>query len=85
MTDVKSLDLGKKIKVFLVENDINQKDLAKYLKSSDSVLSDKLNGKVKISIDEFYLILHFLRSKSNIEVDANYFLPLTPLEISDTN
>ena len=53
----------------------------------DLELSEELglNGKVKISIDEFYLILHFLRSKSNIEVDANYFLPLTPLEISDTN
>ena len=86
MNEVKKLELGKKIKVFLVENDINQKTVAKYLKISDSLLSDQLNGNVKISSDEFYLILYFLNHEANIKVDANYFMPVeTPTEISEPN
>ena len=50
-------DIGKKIKLFLVENDISQTTIAKQMKCSDSVLSDKLNGKVKLPAGEFFTIL----------------------------
>lgn len=78
MEEAKKLELGKKIKVFLVENNINQKTLAKYLNISDSLLSDKLNGNVKLSPEEFYSALIFFNSEAKINVDANYFMPVTP-------
>lgn len=86
MSESKKLEVGKKIKLLLVKNDINQNQVAKFLGVSDSLFSDKLNGKVKITIDELYNILHYLNNELNIDVDANYFLPLlTPDEISNTN
>lgn len=85
MSETQTPFVGKKIKLLLVENDLNQNLLAKDLKISDSVLSDKLNGKVKITTDELYNIIVFL-NKNNILVDANYFMKTTPTpEISDTN
>lgn len=86
MSEIKKLEVGKKIKLLLVKNDINQNQVAKFLGVSDSLFSDKLNGKVKITVDELYNILHYLNNELNIEVDANYFLPhFTPAEISNTN
>lgn len=84
MSSLKKLEVGKKIKLILVENNINQNQVAKYLDVSDSLFSDKLNGKVKITVDELYDILNYLNNL-NINIDANYFLPITPAEISDTN
>lgn len=83
MSESKKLEVGKKIKLLLVKNDINQNQVAKFLGVSDSLFSDKLNGKVKITVDELYNILHYLNNELNIDVDANYFL--TPDEISNTN
>ena len=84
MSETQTPLVGKKIKLLLVENDLNQNLLAKDLKIIDSVLSDKLNGKVKITTDELYNIIVFL-NKNNIPVDANYFMtPTPPPEISDT-
>lgn len=85
MSETQTPFVGKKIKLLLVENDLNQNLLAKDLKISDSVLSDKLNGKVKITTDELYNIIVFL-NKNNIAVDANYFMKTTSTtEISNTN
>lgn len=85
MSETQTPFVGKKIKLLLVENDLNQNLLAKDLKISDSVLSDKLNGKVKITTDELYNIIVFL-NKNNIPVDANYFMKTTSTpEISNTN
>lgn len=83
MSEIKKLEVGKNIKLLLVKNDINQNQVAKFLGVSDSLFSDKLNGKVKITVDELYNILFYLNNELKIEVDANYFLP-TPNEISDT-
>lgn len=69
------MDFGKKIKLFLVEKDISQKELAKVLNLSDSIVSDKLNGKTRITVDEFYMILCFINQKSEELIDANYFIP----------
>lgn len=85
MTGNQILYIGKKIKLLLVEKDLNQNILAKSLNVSNSLLSDKLNGKVKINVDELYHIIVFL-NENDIHVDANYFLqPLSTPEISDTN
>ncbi len=67
--------IGKKIKIFLVENDINQTTIAKEMKCSDSVLSDKLNGKVKLSTEEFFTILTIINSLSDKKLMPNDFLP----------
>ncbi len=80
----KNLAVGKKIKLILVENNINQNQVARHLNVSDSLFSDKLNGKVKITIDEFYDILNYLNNL-NINVDANYFLPTASTELSNTD
>ena len=58
MSESKKLEVGKKIKLLLVKNDINQNQVAKFLGVSYSLFSDKLNGKVKITVDELYNILH---------------------------
>lgn len=65
--------IGKQIKVFLVENDISQTKIAQIMKCSDSVLSDKLNGKVKMSVEEFYLILQIINSISDKKLSPNDF------------
>lgn len=85
MSNPKSLEVGKKIKLLLVEHNINQNQVARYLNVSVSLFSDKLNGKVKITVDEFYDIITYLNEEFNITVDANYFMPQTPNETSDTN
>ena len=85
MSNPKSLEVGKKIKLLLVEHNINQNQVARYLNVSDSLFSDKLNGKVKITVDAFYDIITYLNEEFNIIVDANYFMPQTPNETSDTN
>lgn len=74
--DNKDFCLGKKIKLFLVEQGINQTILASIMKVSDSVISNKLNGKVKIYVDEFYLMLQVINSLSKVKVTANDFMPL---------
>lgn len=76
--------VGKKIKLILVENNINQNQVARYLNVSDSLFSDKLNGKVKITIDEFCDILDYLNDLS-INVDANYFLSAASTELSSAD
>ena len=68
-------DIGKKIKLFLVENNISQTTIAKQMKCSDSVLSDKLNGKVKLPTDEFFTILSIVNSLSEKKLMPNDFLP----------
>lgn len=68
--------VGRKIKGFLFENNISQKDLAKKVQVSDSSMSDKLNENIKISADEFYIWLLALNQLSDKKVDANYFMPL---------
>lgn len=75
MINTNELCLGKQIKLFLVENNISQTTLAKTLKCSDSVLSDKLNGKVKLSAEEFYLILQIINAISDKKITANDFMP----------
>lgn len=85
MSNPKSLEVGKKIKLLLLSNNISQNQVAKYLNVSDSSLSDRLNGKIKITIDEFYDIIIYLNEKFNINVDANYFMYQTPNEISSIN
>lgn len=67
--------IGKQIKVFLVENDISQTTIAKIMKCSDSVLSDKLNGKVKMPVEEFYLIIQIINSISDKKLSPNDFMP----------
>ncbi len=76
----KDLCLGKKIKIFLVEHNISQTAIAKIMNYSDSVISDKLNGKVKLYADEFYLILQIINSLSEVKVCANDFMPITEKE-----
>ena len=68
MSNPKSLEVGKKIKLLLVEHNINQNQVARYLNVSDSLFSDKLNGKVKITVDEFYDIITYLNEEFNITV-----------------
>jgi len=69
-------EIGKKIKLFLVENDISQTTIAKQMKCSDSVLSDKLNGKVKLPAGEFFTILMIINSLSEKKLMPNDFLPI---------
>lgn len=76
--DISSINIGaigKQIKVFLVENDISQTTIAKIMKCSDSVLSDKLNGKVKMPVEEFYLIIQIINSISDKKISPNDFMP----------
>ena len=40
MSNPKSLEVGKKIKLLLVEHNINQNQVARYLNDSDSLFSD---------------------------------------------
>lgn len=75
--DISSINIGaigKQIKVFLVENDISQTTIAKIMKCSDSVLSDKLNGKVKMPVEEFYLIIQIINSISDKKISPNDFM-----------
>lgn len=77
--DISSISIGsigKQIKVFLVENDISQTTIAKIMKCSDSVLSDKLNGKVKMPVEEFYLIVQIINSISDKKISPNDFMPI---------
>lgn len=77
--DISSINIGsigKQIKVFLVENDISQTTIAKIMKCSDSVLSDKLNGKVKMPVEEFYLIIQIINSISDKKISPNDFMPV---------
>lgn len=52
--------IADKIKSYLTENEIKQVDLANALGISKQLLSTKLNGKCRISAEEFIEICQFL-------------------------
>ncbi len=62
------MSVGKKIKLYLVENGISQKWLSEKTNIALPKLNASLNGERKISVDEFANILNALN------VDANTFI-----------
>ena len=62
------MSVGKKIKIYLTEKDISQYWLSEEAKIALPKLNASLNGKRKLSVEEFEAIIKALN------VDANTFL-----------
>ncbi len=62
------MSIGKKIKLYLIENGISQTWLSEKTKIALPKLNASLNGDRKISVDEFASIVN------SLNVDANTFI-----------
>jgi len=59
------MSVEKRIKLFLVENDIKQKTLSEATGIDSSKLNMSLNGHRSLTFDEFSLIIGFLGVQAN--------------------
>ena len=62
------MSTGKLIKIYLINNNISQTSLAKKVNMTPDQLSASLNGKRKISIEEYSIIMEALN------LDVNSFI-----------
>ena len=79
MTKKKSTDLAQKIKIFMLENGISQRDLAKKMKIAPQTVSQFLGGKYNLRTDTVEKIAkalgapgnYFFDSSTNVKGDSN--------------
>lgn len=71
MTKKKSTDLAQKIKIFMLENGISQRDLAKKMKIAPQTVSQFLGGKYNLRTDTVEKIAKALGAPGNYFFDTS--------------